>query len=126
MDREALAASVVALAFAVAAWYYTIDWIGFRQYPSLSKGLAAAAIVLIAAAMLVAIFDGRSQARYRKELKRLRDERPEAVVSDYAGPEGDGTLLEDAQGRVLLLSPVGGIGEPRVVALPSVEPPGPS
>ncbi|MEA3198590.1 MAG: hypothetical protein QOE90_18 [Thermoplasmata archaeon] len=124
MDRNAVAALLVALVFVASGLLYAYDRGSFREVARPDNGhknavwLAGAAIVLCLLAVPFAVMQGASAAAWRRELARIRDERPDAVVSDYRGEEGDGALVEDAQGRVLVLRAPGGIGAPRVVALP--------
>lgn len=122
MDRGAIVGLVLAVAFLAGGTWYAVRHGAFTEPPSATKTLGGAAILFVFLAVPLAVLDGRAKSRFARESKRLRAERPDAVVSDYAGPEGDGLLFDDAAGRVLLLRPVGGFGAPRVVALPPVAP----
>lgn len=83
-----------------------------------TKILIMVAIALALAAIPFGVAEWRADSRFRKEERRLRDERPGAAVREYAGDEGEGLLFEDAAGRVLLLRPPGGFAGPRIVELP--------
>jgi hypothetical protein len=124
MDRNSVAALVVAAVFVASGLLYAYDRGSFREVGRQDIGhknavwLAGAAILLCLLAVPFAVLQGTSSAAWRRELARVRAERPDAVVRDYRGPEGDGALVEDASGRVLVLRPPGGIGQVRVVMLP--------
>lgn len=129
MDKNSVAALIVAAVFVAAGLLYAYDRGSFREVARPDNGhknavwFAGAAIVLCLLAVPFAVLQGSSAARWRRELARVRDEHPDAVVSDYRGEEGDGAMVEDAQGRVLVLRAPGDIGAPRVVALPPPAPP---
>ncbi|GEM_PF-5912176 len=129
MDKEGVAALLIAMAVVGGGIFYAYDRGAFREVDRPDNGhkdavwLAGLAILFIVLAVPLAVMDGRSRARFRAEERRLRDERPGATVREHAGPEGEGLLFEDAAGRVLLLRGPGGFGAPRVVEIPAEPPP---
>lgn len=80
--------------------------------------VVTAAIVLTA--LPLAILEWRSERAYVKIERDMRAARPADAVTRYEGTEGRGYLFDGPDGRALLLEPAGGIGAPRVVALPPV------
>lgn len=88
----------------------------FKPPRSETKILAMVAAALVLAALPFGIAEWRADARFRREERRLREERPGASVTEYDGPEGRGLQFADATGRVLLLRPAGGMAGPRVVS----------
>jgi hypothetical protein len=124
MDKEGAAVVIIALALVAGGVLYAWDRGAFREIERPDNGhkgavwLAGLAILFVIVAVPLAALDGRSRARFRNEEASLREAHPSATVRDYAGPEGDGLLFEDASGRTLLLRAPGGLGAPRVVALP--------
>lgn len=68
----------------------------------------------------LAIMDGLASKRFQDAEQRLRKLRPDALVTPYDGPEGKGLRFESPSGVVLLLAPVGGLGQTRMVELPPV------
>ena len=74
----------------------------------------ATALILLAALPL-AIADGLATKRFRDAEQRLRKLRPEAAVTPYAGPEGDGLKFETTTNVTLLLRPAGGLGATRML-----------
>lgn len=132
--RAALAAAATALlillvlGLAITLWglvelwrdsYRTATFIGMNAPKALAIG--AAALILLVAFPL-ATLDGVASARFRRLERDLRERRPHDAVAPHDGPEGQGLLFDGPTGRVLLLSPPGGFGRPRVVELPPPEP----
>lgn len=87
------------------------------------KGLAFFALgVVFLLAFPLAIVDGVSSARFRRAERELREARPADAVHPYEGPEGRGLIFDGPDGRALLLRAPGGLGAPRLLALPAAEP----
>lgn len=132
MDREVVAGLIVASVLVAAGLLYAYDRGSFREVGRQDIGhknavwFAGAAILLCLLAVPFAVTQGAYARRFRREEERLRAERPEAIVSPYEGPEGSGVLFDDAQGRVLLLRGPGGLGAPRIFALPPAPAPEPA
>ena len=115
---------VVALAYLMRTFVdLAVDNYRSSTYAGINppKALAFTALGLIVlVAFPLAILDGVSSARFRRAERDLRETRPDATVSPYEGPEGRGLAFDAPSARVLLLRPPGGIGRPRVLALPPV------
>lgn len=87
------------------------------------KALAVTALaIVLLLAFPLALSDGYSSARFRRAERELREARPDAAVSPYEGPEGRGLAFDSAEGRTLLLRPVGGLGPPRTLVVPLPDP----
>lgn len=98
-------------------------WDTFFQPPrSGTKILALVAALLVFLALPIGIAEWRADARFRREERRLREERPAAEVTPYDASEGKGLLFAEPERRALLLEAAGGFGGPRVVELPLVDP----
>lgn len=110
---------LVSLDFA-ANGFLKNQWDTFFQPPrSATKIFAVLAALLVLAALPFGILEWRADARFRKEERRLREERPTAEVSPYEGSEGRGLLFSDPMGEVLLVSPAGGLRGPAVIDRPA-------
>lgn len=129
-------ALIAALALVVGAVGYGLLWLlkglgGVFDYgwtllvrlpPSFAKTMTTIVIVLVLAAGLatpLAWWETRSARRYAQLEEQLRRERPDDVVAPYSGHEGEGVAFDGPAGRLLLLKPAHGVGEPRVVAVPA-------
>lgn len=118
-----VAASAIVVRLYGGGGFLANSWNTFFQPPmSATKILAVIAAALVFLALPFGIAEWASERRFRREERRLREERPGAEVRAYEGEEGHGVLFVDAGGRTLLLHPVGGIGAPRRIELPP-EPP---
>lgn len=87
-----------------------------------TKVLIVVTALVVLSALPLAILEWTSERAYLKVEREMRAARVADAVSRYEGPEGRGYLFDGAQGRALLLEPAGGIGAPRVVALPPPPP----
>ena len=85
-----------------------------------TKVLFVVAAVLMLSAVPLALAEWRAERRFVRMEREMRAARPADAVTQYEGPEGRGFLFDGPDGRTLLLEPAGGVGEPRVVELPSV------
>lgn len=80
-----------------------------------TKVLILVTAVLVFAALPLAIADLRSDRRFRRMERALREAQPADEVHPYEGPEGEGLRFEGPEGARLLLRPPGGFGQPRIV-----------
>jgi hypothetical protein len=121
----ALYAGLDRLAFALRArgGFWGDVWrVAFGPPVAWARVLLILAGAFVALALLLAPIawaETRAAQRYARREEELRRERPDATVTPYDGPEGEGVAFDGPDGRLLLLRPDRGLGFPREVALPA-------
>jgi hypothetical protein len=102
-----------------AGGFFRDSWDAATRPPiGATKILIVITILVVFTALPIGIVEWRSERAFHRAQRELRMTRPADEVSRYDGPEGRGFLFAGPERRLLLLEPVGGMGEPRIVELP--------
>lgn len=96
----------------------------FGTPPTLYRSLMGFGVVAVALCLLLsplALAETRSLRAFARLEEEFRRAHPDAVMLPYSGEEGEGVVFDGPDGRTILLRPLHGIGQPRLVVVAARE-----